>query len=503
MGRSKIKTGAVASYLYIIVHVLSNFLYAPILIRFIGDAQYGLYQIVGSIFAYLNIFEGSLSAGVLKYYCEKQARGEAEEAENVLGLGRRIFRFLSLLTAGVGAVVILIFRLFYSSSFSQAEILSGSVMLALLFLELMITMLNSVYFAGLQAKEEFAFIKILAMIQEGLQPLVCLLLLRSLPYAVTAVAVQVVLTTAMIFIRFLQAGKEGIVVRIHRMDRQMARNILVFSSGILAAQIADQIFWRADQLILGKYYGTAIVAVYSIGSQIYTNYMYSAIPVAQVFFPRLSVMKEQQKSMKEISDLFIRVGRIAFFAAFCVFTAFVVVGQDFITLWVGEKYREAYVVALIVMVPFTVDIIQNLGLSILQVYDRYGFRAKMYLIAAILNVGSTAVMAKIWGMEGAAASTAITMAVTSGIIMNRYYAKTGLDIRAFWKNIGTIAAKMLPAATGFYFIRRITGEPSWPALFLLIVGYLVFYLAVGYRFVFNESEKSLTRGLLGKFVKRP
>lgn len=78
---------------------------------------------------------------------------------------------------------------------------------------------------------------------------------------------------------------------------------------------------------------------------------------------------------------------------FVVLSGFVIFGKEFITLWVGPVYEPAYAMAIVVMVPFTIDIVQNLGLTILQVMNRYGFRAKMYFIAACLNIISTLFLA--------------------------------------------------------------------------------------------------------------
>ena len=39
-----------------------------------------------------------------------------------------------------------------------------------------------------------------------------------------------------------------------------------FSGGIIMATIADQIFWKTDQLIVGYLFGAEFVAVYSVGS---------------------------------------------------------------------------------------------------------------------------------------------------------------------------------------------------------------------------------------------
>lgn len=87
------------------------------------------------------------------------------------------------------------------------------------------------------------------------------------------------------------------------------------------------------------------------------------------------------------------------------------------------------------------DAMQNLGLTILQVMNKYGFRGKVYFIIAIINIITTVFLVKTVGIVGAAISTAISMAIGNGVIMNLYYNKLGLNIRKFWKEI----IKLLPA----------------------------------------------------------
>ena len=272
---------------------------------------------------------------------------------------------------------------FYQSSFTQMEIREGTVMLALLFCNLIITMANAIYTATINGNERFVFDKCASIMSQILQPIVCYLIIRVYPYATIVTLIQVCLNLLVAVSRYWYAKKElHVVVKLHHGDKKLAKEILVFASSMLLSNIADQIFLKTDQIILAKMYNTAIVAVYAVGSQIYTNYMYAGITVASVFFPRVSKLYQEENSTQKISQLFIKVGRIAFLMCFVVLSGFVIFGKEFITLWVGPVYEPAYAMAIVVMVPFTIDIVQNLGLTILQVMNRYGFRAKMYFIAA-------------------------------------------------------------------------------------------------------------------------
>ena len=45
------RTGVVLSYIQVILNVLVNIIYVPVLLHYLGQSEYGLYQIVGSFFS--------------------------------------------------------------------------------------------------------------------------------------------------------------------------------------------------------------------------------------------------------------------------------------------------------------------------------------------------------------------------------------------------------------------------------------------------------------------
>lgn len=129
-------------------------------------------------------------------------------------------------------------------------------------------------------------------------------------------------------------------------------------------------------MILGKLFSTAVVAVYSVGAQIYMMYMQFGTQIASVFYPKVSILYQEENGNQKVSDLFVRVGRVTFMIIMLILSGFIVFGKEFLLIWVGEGYTEAYYVAIVVMIPFSVDLAQNLALAILQVKKQYGFRAK-------------------------------------------------------------------------------------------------------------------------------
>ena len=62
--------------------------------------------------------------------------------------------------------------------------------------------------------------------------------------------------------------------------------------------------------------------------------------------------------------LFTKVGRIQFIVLGLILSGFIFLGRPFIYLWAGEEYEISYYVALFLIIPVTVPLIQNLGIEI-------------------------------------------------------------------------------------------------------------------------------------------
>ena len=500
----QIRSGVILSLIYIITHIIINLLYVPILLHGIGQDEYGLYQLVGSVIAYISIMQSLLSAGVLRYYCKYKALNDECKMENTLAIARRIYYAFSVIVAIAGVALYFVFASFYKSSLTAREIREAQMMIVLLSVNIIINLTNYVYTAAITAHEKFVFLKFADIISVLLQPITIILFIRKYPYALTIVCIQVIISLGLALARTVYS-KYIIKVKIiyHGKDKELIKGILLFSLGVFFAAIADQIFWKTDQIILGKIYGTAVVAVYAVGSQIYTNYMPVGTAISGVFMPKVSQVYNVEKSNEKLSEIFIKVGRISFLMSAMVLCGFALYGKEFVCLWAGNGYEDAYYIALIVMIPFTVDIIQNIGLTILQVINKYTFRGVMYLIIAIINIVTTAFMAIYWGTIGAAIATAVSMFIGNGLIMNIYYKKVAkLNVKKFWWEI----LKILPAIIISLFIgaliKYIYVGNEWIDLILHVFIFMIVYSMTVYICAMNNYEKDIIRGLINKFKKK-
>ena len=498
-GRRK---GVLVSYVYTICSIVVQLIYAPILLSAIGQVEYGLYQLIGSVISYIVSINSILAAGVGRFYCMYKAQDDRRNMENTLAIAKRMYWLMSGVTLVAMVAIALVFQAVYKSSFTPEQLNECVAMLLVLGVNCVVTMNNAINIAVITANERFVFLKGSQSIALVAQPVLVILLTRVLPNALTVTCVVLAMNAGCALVQRLYVSnvlKEHYTY--HGWDRSLAKGLVGFSAVIVLVTLADQIFWKTDQLIVGYLYGAAPVAVYAVGAQVYSAYMTIGIAISSVFLPRVSELYHHMRDIDAISELFIKVGRISLMVCLLILGGFAIFGRDFIALWAGDSFADAYLIALIIMIPFTVDLIQNLGLTILQVMDKYLFRGAMYLAIALLNIPLTVFLLLNVGLVGAALSTAVAMFIGNVLIMNWYYkTKAGMDIAGFWKSMAGI---FLPEFTltilfaAAYWLLPIP-HGSWPGFIACGLLFVVLYVFVLRVVAMNDYEKGLFDGMLRK-----
>ena len=208
--------------------------------------------------------------------------------------------------------------------------------------------------------------------------------------------------------------------------------------------------------------------------------------------PKITGMVVKEAKGEELTELFIRVGRLQYIIIALVVSGFTVFGRSFIILWAGSEYINAYWIAILTLFPLCIPLIQNTGVSIVVAQNKHKFRSMVYLLIAILNVISTYCVVPYWGGIGAAFCSCISYLLGQGIIMNWfYYKKIGIDIPSFWRNIASMS--VIPGGMlmiGIVVFKKIE-VLNWSVFFIGIVVYTLIYCAGMYIFSLNNYEKDI------------
>lgn len=502
--KNQLKIGAILSYVNILISIIVNLGYTPIMIRLLGQSEYGLYSLIGSLVAYLSVLDLGLGNTIVRYVSKNRAVGNKKFESELNGLFLVIYSIIGLITLILGSVLYFNIGNIFGETLSFDQIERAKVMMILLIFNTAISFPLCVFSALMYAYERFIFLRIFNIISVILKPIIALPFLFIGYGAVTLVVTATIINIACLSANVYYCFK---YLNIHFSKGHFEKAFLYEISGyaffIFLNAIMDKIYWGTGQFILGMISGTIQVAIYAIAMQFMNMYIQFSNAIGSILLPKVTMMVGNGATKMELTNLMIKIGRVQYIIISYILIIFFLVGKEFIYLWVGEAYLSAYLMILILMIGLLIELVQNAGIAILQAMNLNRYRMTVYTIVAVINIFTSVVLAKMYGGLGCAISTAIALLISTGLIMNRYYHKyIGIDIPLFWKNI----IHMMPSAFILIilveiFQMNISLEYSWLYFVIKVVIYTLIYMILMYFIGMNGYEKNLCRSAICKLLR--
>lgn len=492
---NQLKAGAALNYVSICLNMVVGLIYTPYMLRMLGQSEYGLYSLAASIIAYLTVLDLGFGNAIVRYTAKFRAEGKQREQEEMFGMFFILYIGIGVIAMIAGSVLSLNVENMFSQAMTESEVHRTRIMLWLMTFNLAFTFPMSIWGSIMSAYERFVFQRIVSIIRSVLNPVVMILLLVIGYKAIAMVVVTTIFNVATLLINWWYCKyRLTIKVRFAKFKWGFLKEVSIYSFWIFLNAIMDRIYWSTGQFVLGIYKGSVAIAVYAVAIQLESMYMMFSTAISSVFLPKVTSMVTKGSSDEEISDLFIRTGRIQYIVMAYILSAFVVFGKQFIILWAGDDYADAYYLTLMFFVPLTVPLIQNLGILILQARNQMKFRSMLYIVIALCSLGLSIYLAQIYGGYGCAFATGMALLIGQGLIMNIYYQKKQrINIKVFWWEI--LKMSIVPAifiVVGLYALNHF--EPSNMTVLdfaKYLILYTVLYIPLFLIFSINKEEKNL------------
>ena len=495
---SQIKAGAKLSYINIAVNTVITFLYTPFLISMVGQGEYGLYSLVASVIAYLSVLDMGFGNAMIRFVAKHQAHNDTKKIKQINGTFLLLYTAVGLLSLIIGAVLFINVDNLFGSSLTADELVKARIIMGILIATVSLSFPFSIFASYAMASERFVFLKALDILKHIAIPAVMVPVLFMGGKSIAIVIVTSVFTMLYYLITMAYCFKKlkmKVSFSLKNLDKQLIRSITAYSFWVFLNIIIDNLYNNTDQVILGSVRGTTAVAVYAVASKISTTNMTFSTSISGLFLPKVTKALESEDGDKKVSDIFIQVSRLQLYIMAFVLSVFVVFGQSFIRLWVGNDYMDAYFILILLMAPAIIPLTQNICISIIQAKNRHQFRSIVYIVIAILNVAASIPLAIEFGGIGAAIGTAGSTILGQCLVMNWFYWKRiGIDIPRYWKNFIKFAIPVAALSVVAYFATR-SIEFSWISLILTIGVFGLAYLAIVLLFA-NKYEKELFKSLL-------
>ena len=491
MKRNGAKIGALLSYILIFLSTAYGLIVTPFILRQVGSADYGVYQTVAGLSAFLAVLDLGFSGTVQRFIAKFNAEKNRTKINEYLGMALIQTFAVSGIFLVVGSGVFFVIDPVYSSKFTSAELQLAKQLYWILLANIGLTFFDNVMFGVIAGHNEFGFANGLKILLLLAKTAVIYIFLPIFNGVIVVVAVQTLLT-ALTLIAYYLFIRRRLQVRFvfGKWDKALFWSSFGYTMLLFLQSLVVQFNGNVDKYVIGAVQGPELVTVYSFAITIFNMYEQLSFSISGVMLPTVTNRIHEGATSRDLEDLVIRVGKIQFLLLGAILCGFITLGKEFFAAWLGAGYEDCYLLALILMIPVTVPLIQNVCISILRAKNLMGFRTISLVYSAAVNLVVTLVGTILFGYFAAAVGTALSTVIGSIISMNIYYKKKlGLNVfRMFSLTVKDAVPALLCATAATFAAKYLIYarlSAGWLPFFLCGAVFVAVYGVVA--FFFNKA----------------
>lgn len=491
-----ITKGAMISYVSIFLNIVISLVYTPWMIRQIGVSDYGLFSLVGTFLSYF-LLDFGLAGTITRFVAKYRAESDETKVANMLGLTARVYLVMDAIIFAIVFILYFFLTDIFGGGLTQEEIEKLKVLYCIAGTFSILSFLFKPVSGAMMAYEYFVENKILDLVVRvgTVIFIVFMLLLGGNVYHLVFITGFVGFSAALLrYAIFI--GKSKLKINWSYFEKAELIGLFSFSVWVLVVQLSQMFRLSLLPTILGIFNSTTEISIFSVGRNLEGMVYTISAALNGLFLPMVSRMVRSGDS-KGILDLMIRVGRIQLYIILLIFSGFVVFGQQFIHLWVGETFNSSYYVFLLLIFANIISLTLTIAMDMVYAENKIKHTALRVVISSAIGLVISIIVAPKYGAVGCAAATGVALVLTQILYVDFYQRKMGLDMGYFFRNCHL---KIMPlivvyAVVGFFVCRNLIIN-SWLMLIVVICVYTVGYLAIAWFFLVNEYERNLVKGFV-------
>ena len=493
--------GIVLSYVNSGLSMICGLFLSSYLLRMLGDTEYGVYQTVSAFANYLVLFEfgtGTVMTRNLSMCFGKKA--SREEIDKNVSTIWSITNILAIFILIVSVVFYCLIGVIYTKSLTVEQIAYGRKIFVFITFYLVFSFYTQTMNGVVLACEKYSFSSFVSVIKIIVRTLLLTALIFLFKYSIVIAIVDMCLSLIVVCYEYLYCIKKcNIKFTMKYFDKQIFKNALPLCMAIFMQTIVNQANNNVDKFVIGIMLTPELVALYSVGMYVFSSFSsFTTIPIS-MYAPQIVKNVAGGMRGKELTKTLIEQSRLITLIGGSILFGFVAVGKQFITIVYGKSYIQAYIIAVLVMVPMFINMSNGVIVNVLDAMNKRIYRSNVLLLTTIANIILTVILIKNHGIVGAAFATAICTFVGQVVIMNIYYSKNiGISVMYLFKETykGMLLYQLVASVVAYFVGQAINN------VYLSFIASIVSYLLIfGVAFVVDKRNKNELKQIFS-MVKR-
>ena len=383
----------------------------PILIHNLGAHTYGAWVLIGSMIGYASLFDFGVGLAAMKMIAELSADKDKKKISELLSNAIITYAGMGLVIFAIGMSLLP----FFSDIFNVPQNLRHDTNLAYLIVVIAtgLTFMSAAFSAALQGLHDFKIYNFVVMLQTILAAGGSIVTVKlggglidlSIVYGVSCV-LGLLIKAYWVIIR------HKIAVAPHHISKPTFKRMLSFSSSVFVINVGSRIIFDTDAILIGHFLGTQSVAAYQVALGPGTALRKVGDQLNSITLTTSSKL-HSEKDTAALQKLLLEATRFTLVLMVPIILVIIVVGKDFIRLWVGEAFVHSYASLVILAIGLTIVNIQSTSSQVILALNKHARLAKVIMMEATANLVLSIVLLHRYGITGVALGTAIPTCFTA------------------------------------------------------------------------------------------
>jgi O-antigen/teichoic acid export membrane protein len=390
----------------------------PIIVRALGNYDYGIWEIIISVVGYMGLLDLGLKPAIVRFVARYNAM------ENKV----KLHKLYSSAMFFMGLMGLLAFIILAVWAVLNPEILAkkGSDPARYFFLLLMIGTQVLISFPGYVPEcfhDGFQRYHLENSINLGITLLVSsvlfILLQNGHGLLVLALVTTIGIAIRMVTHLTLLASSRYGNFRFRRKDISWTsvKELLAFGYKSLIQGVAGNLINNTDSIVIGAFLGPMVVAFYIIPFKLIAYIRGLVMTVTQVFMPLFSDLDARGDKAKSAQVLTVASKYVVGFIM-PIFLSMYFLGIPFLARWMGPEFAEKGRLVMFILIPaYGVMYLNPFHNRFLTGIGRHGILAKIKSAIAVLNLILSLILIQFFGKEGVALGTLIPLVIFEPVVL--------------------------------------------------------------------------------------
>jgi O-antigen/teichoic acid export membrane protein len=427
--RQRVLLAALTSWFGTAATIAISFLLTPFILHRLGDTQYGLLVLIGSVVTQGALLDLGIKPAVIKYVAQHHARAEYEYVNSLIATALSLYCLLGAVALILAVAIAPVFPDLFN--IPPTEHATATKVMLLMGVQLAISIPCSTSGGVLWGLHRYGLANAISLIGTAASAVVTIAVLLSGGGIVAMVAAGIPLTLVIQAITIWSINRVAPELHFGFLGarRDLVRGVLSFSTLMFVMDIAYSLQTKIDEIVIGAFLPVSSVSPYSIARRLSGFPQKIAEQFLGAFLPLASQL-EAEGDLNRLRLLYLAGSRITLAICLSLAGVLVVLAAPLLTLWVGERYAGYAPIVVILTLASVAEISSWSGGAILQGLGRHRSLAAASICAALGNLGLSLLLVRPYGLVGVAVATLIpTLALKFGYVVPCASAIIGVPIR--------------------------------------------------------------------------